>query len=504
MPVAPRTTASAPWRGRGPERPGRQGSRRGRRVERRRPRGSRRCRDAPACHLLPPVGSITSALASTAPRSARWSALRRSDPHATPRRRVPAAPPPHLRHHEAGQRVQDGFERDLHVDRFVQEEFGERSPRPARCGDGQQEPPSRNRAPTSNGPAGARKRGDARVHPAFRGASRPRDPPPERVDRSRSHGSPPGTGRAARDRARPARAAAARHRATAAPGRCPALGVDPRHTRGRGQPVPQDGSGPDVPPGGAEPAPTGLGRGSGTRGGGAGTAGRGARRRCSPNGRWHTSPSAPGCPAVGTGLHWVMATSAPTSLPNPTRGPVLWRPRHVLVTASAQAEPHGQAILERLAADGVDDVRLLSGDRLPPLRGKDEPRDVRPREAHARRRHERRVEASADPHPAERRLLLPARRGLPGPLPVLLPRRVARGPPITRVYADLPRILAGLDEVVGTGGVTSGTEARVTRGRRSRPPATPIRWRWNTSRVPSPRRSPTSGRTTGRVPCSCA
>ncbi len=68
------------------------------------------------------------------------------------------------------------------------------------------------------------------------------------------------------------------------------------------------------------------------------------------------------------------------------------------------------------------------------------PRDVRPREAHARRRHERRVQAPSDPHPAERRLLLPARRGLPGPLPVLLPRRFAHGatdhPRLRRPAAD--------------------------------------------------------------------
>ncbi|GAB3457127.1 spore photoproduct lyase family protein [Kineococcus endophyticus] len=155
-----------------------------------------------------------------------------------------------------------------------------------------------------------------------------------------------------------------------------------------------------------------------------------------------------------------MATSAPTSLPNPTRGPVLWAPRHVLVTASAQAEPHGQAILERLAAAGVSDVRLLSGDRLPPLRGKDD------RETYARAKRTLAVVTSAaskrrpTPIPPSADFSFPLAEGCPGHCQYCYLAGSLTGPPITRVYADLPRILAGLDEVVGTGGVTSGTEAR--------------------------------------------
>ena len=66
------------------------------------------------------------------------------------------------------------------------------------------------------------------------------------------------------------------------------------------------------------------------------------------------------------------AAAAPSAVSTPSAGPVLWTPRHVLVTASAQAEPHGRAVVDRLVAAGVDDVRLLDGDRLPPLRGEDE------------------------------------------------------------------------------------------------------------------------------------
>ncbi|MEZ0493234.1 spore photoproduct lyase family protein [Kineococcus sp. TBRC 1896] len=155
-----------------------------------------------------------------------------------------------------------------------------------------------------------------------------------------------------------------------------------------------------------------------------------------------------------------MATSAPTSLPAPTRGPVLWTPRHVLVTASAQAEPHGRAILDRLAAAGVEDVRLLPGDRLPPLRGQSD------RETYARAKRTLAVVTSAPstrrptPIPPSADFSFPLAQGCPGHCQYCYLAGSLTGPPITRVYADLPRVLAGLDEVVGTGGVTSGTAER--------------------------------------------
>ena len=152
-------------------------------------------------------------------------------------------------------------------------------------------------------------------------------------------------------------------------------------------------------------------------------------------------------------LYPVMLTDAPAK-------PVLWTPRHVLVTASAQAEPHGRAILDRLAAAGVEDVTLLSGDRLPPLRGDDD------RATYARAKKTLAVVTSAaskrrpTPIPPSADFSFPLAEGCPGHCQYCYLAGSLSGPPITRVYADLPRILAGLDEVVGTGGVTSGTQAR--------------------------------------------
>ncbi|WP_380159945.1 spore photoproduct lyase family protein [Kineococcus sp. R86509] len=140
--------------------------------------------------------------------------------------------------------------------------------------------------------------------------------------------------------------------------------------------------------------------------------------------------------------------------------PVLWVPRHVLVTASAHAEPHGRAILDRLVAAGVEDVRVLAADRLPPLRGDDE------RATYARAKRTLAIVTSSPtkrrptPIPPSADFSFPLAEGCPGHCQYCYLAGSLSGPPITRVYADLPRILAGLDEVVGRGGVTSGTEER--------------------------------------------
>ena len=65
-------------------------------------------------------------------------------------------------------------------------------------------------------------------------------------------------------------------------------------------------------------------------------------------------------------------TGVAPDVPSTAARPVLWTPTHVLVTASAYAEPHGRSIVERLTAAGVEDVTLLAGDRLPSLRQADE------------------------------------------------------------------------------------------------------------------------------------
>src|SRR3954468_11550052 len=52
--------------------------------------------------------------------------------------------------------------------------------------------------------------------------------------------------------------------------------------------------------------------------------------------------------------------------PTPSR---LWTPSRVLVTRSAAERPHGQRVLARLEAAGIEEIELLRGDRLPNLPG---------------------------------------------------------------------------------------------------------------------------------------
>ncbi len=148
------------------------------------------------------------------------------------------------------------------------------------------------------------------------------------------------------------------------------------------------------------------------------------------------------------------ATSA-TSTDRPAR-PVRWTPRTVLVTASAAAEPHGQQVLQRLERAGVQDVRFLSGDRLPNLRDAsygDAKRTLALVTSAASTRKPVPIPPSAD-------WSFPIAQGCPGHCQYCYLAGSLSGPPITRVYADLPRVLAGLDDVVGAGSVTTGTAAR--------------------------------------------
>ncbi|WP_448615031.1 spore photoproduct lyase family protein [Modestobacter sp. URMC 112] len=143
--------------------------------------------------------------------------------------------------------------------------------------------------------------------------------------------------------------------------------------------------------------------------------------------------------------------------PSPTR---LWTPSRVLVTRSAAERPHGRRILDRLEAAGVQDVELLPGDRLPNLRGDGD------RAAFMRAKQTMAVVVGA---PSRRRLqpIPPSAdwrfdlaEGCPAHCQYCYLAGSLSGPPITRVFADLDEVLAGLDAYVGSGGVTSGTVER--------------------------------------------
>jgi len=145
------------------------------------------------------------------------------------------------------------------------------------------------------------------------------------------------------------------------------------------------------------------------------------------------------------------------------RSGALWRPRRVLVTRSAREFAHGRAILGRAAAAGIDIVEL-SGDRL----SLDLPDD--PRQAY--------VEAKATlavvvAPPSKRRLqpIAPSAdwrvdlaQGCPAHCGYCYLAGSLKGPPITRVYANLEEILDGLPDYLGQGTITSRSAARAQEG----------------------------------------
>lgn len=143
--------------------------------------------------------------------------------------------------------------------------------------------------------------------------------------------------------------------------------------------------------------------------------------------------------------------------------PAGWRPRRLLVTRSAMTFEHGRSIAERAAARGVD-VVLLPGDRLT----LDLPED--PRRAYAAAKATLAVVVAP---PSKRRLqpIAPSAdwrvdlaEGCPAHCGYCYLAGSLKGPPITRVYANLDEILDGLPAYLGQGTITSRSRNRVHEG----------------------------------------
>ena len=157
-------------------------------------------------------------------------------------------------------------------------------------------------------------------------------------------------------------------------------------------------------------------------------------------------------------------SAAPLSVHQPTARPTLWTPSRVLVTRSAAEHPHGSDIVERCSAAGVDDITVLTADRLPPLRAEND------RAAYALAKKTLAVVVAP---PSKRRLQpippsadwrIDLAEGCPAHCQYCYLAGSLTGPPITRVYANLPEILAEMDAHVGRGGVTSSSSHRADEG----------------------------------------
>lgn len=157
-----------------------------------------------------------------------------------------------------------------------------------------------------------------------------------------------------------------------------------------------------------------------------------------------------------------MPAATHLSAASPTARP--WVPKQVLVTRSAAEQPHTAEILARCEAAGVSRIELLPNDRLTGLRSETE------RETYARAKNTLAVVVAPpsalkpQPIPPSADWRIDLARGCPAHCQYCYLAGSLGGPPITRVYANLDDVLAGIGTHAGRGAVTSGTADRGQEG----------------------------------------
>ena len=154
-------------------------------------------------------------------------------------------------------------------------------------------------------------------------------------------------------------------------------------------------------------------------------------------------------------------TTQPTTLPAPSpRATRLWIPKRVLILKPAAELPHTAEIVRRCEAAGVEDIRFLPSNRLTGLAGETE------RETYARAKSTLAVVAAPpsalkpQPIPPSADWRIDLARGCPAHCQYCYLAGSLSGPPVTRVYANLDDVLAGIGTHAGRGSVTSGTAER--------------------------------------------
>jgi len=137
-----------------------------------------------------------------------------------------------------------------------------------------------------------------------------------------------------------------------------------------------------------------------------------------------------------------------------------WIPQHVLVTSAAAEQPHAAEMLRRIEAAGVQDVRMLTSNRLTGLsEGTD-------REVYARAKATLALVVAPpsalkpQPIPPSADWRVDLAKGCPAHCQYCYLAGSLTGPPITRAYANLDDVLAGIASHAGSGTVTSGTAER--------------------------------------------
>jgi spore photoproduct lyase len=173
------------------------------------------------------------------------------------------------------------------------------------------------------------------------------------------------------------------------------------------------------------------------------------------------APDAPAAPHSASGEAVITHDlSAVAPAPRPARR---WMPKRVVATPAAYDHAHGRRIMALVEEQGLE-VERLPGNRLTGLRGETD------RETYARAKSTLAIVVS----PPSRRRLQPIApsadwrfdlaEGCPAHCQYCYLAGSLSGPPVTRVYADLDDILAGLSDYAGRGTVTSRRAARRDEG----------------------------------------
>lgn len=165
-----------------------------------------------------------------------------------------------------------------------------------------------------------------------------------------------------------------------------------------------------------------------------------------------------------------VSDEASTSRPTPSS---LWRPRRVFITPDAFAMAHGREMLARAEGFGAEVIRLKSNQ----LRGLTAPvpKDAAPDSKAAQRAYaQAKTSLAIVVAPPSARKLQPIppsadwqfhlAQGCPAHCQYCYLAGSLSGPPVTRVYANLPEILENLRSYLGTGRITSASRERAHEG----------------------------------------
>ena len=160
-----------------------------------------------------------------------------------------------------------------------------------------------------------------------------------------------------------------------------------------------------------------------------------------------------------------MTPHDPPSPVQPRPGPPrVWLPRRVWITAAAAEQPHTAEIVRRCEAAGVTEIETLSGNRLTGLSGGSE------REVYARAKSTLAVVVAPpsalkpQPIPPSADWRIDLARGCPAHCQYCYLAGSLTGPPVTRLYANLDDVLAGIGTHAGRGTVTSASADRAHEG----------------------------------------